>query len=406
MKSFKEFWKMKIEDQTAAFTILGAMVITITLSIGICEYVRYTRTAEVNNMMLSQMEQTEETSAEIDKKQEDEANKKTDKKEKKLDEEKAKEENEKEYEKLKKENKITSAADRYYIKVNYGAQVVNIYRKNDKTGKYEPYKAMLCSTGTYTPTSGVYRTLAKGNWWPLYGDVYGQYSTHIYDGILFHSVPYLKSGDKSSLEYWAYDQLGQRVSMGCVRLTTIDAKWIYENCPVGTQVEFYSSSNPGPFGKPTARKISSAPSNVRGWDPTDPDSRNPWPKYLKELEKQKEEEKKAEDKKDETNTIANEVTNEVTNEITNEITNETTNSIVNDVTNETTNDITNSTANEAANEITNSITNNTANETTNTIANNTANEIANETTNTTANQAGNNISSLITNKPVNAVNNN
>lgn len=401
MKSFKEFWKMKIEDQTAAFTILGAMVITITLSIGICEYVRYTRTAEVNNMMLSQMEQTEETSAEIDKKQEDEANKKTDKKEKKLDEEKAKEENEKEYEKLKKENKITSAADRYYIKVNYGAQVVNIYRKNDKTGKYEPYKAMLCSTGTYTPTSGVYRTLAKGNWWPLYGDVYGQYSTHIYDGILFHSVPYLKSGDKSSLEYWAYDQLGQRVSMGCVRLTTIDAKWIYENCPVGTQVEFYSSSNPGPFGKPTARKISSAPSNVRGWDPTDPDSRNPWPKYLKELEKQKEEDKE-EDKKDETNTIANEVTNEVTNEITNE----TTNSIVNDVTNETTNDITNSTANEAANEITNSITNNTANETTNTIANNTANEIANETTNTTANQAGNNISSLITNKPVNAVNNN
>ena len=230
------------------------------------------------------------------------------------------------------------------------------------------------------------------------GDVYGQYSTWICDDILFHSVPYLEKGDKSSLEYWAYDQLGQRVSMGCVRLTTRDAKWIYKNCPVGTQVEFYSSSNPGPFGKPTARKISSAPSNVRGWDPTDPDSRNPWPKYLKELENKKEEEKKAEDKKDETNTIANEVTNEVTNE--------TTNSIVNDVTNETTNDITNSTANEVANEITNSITNNTANETTNTIANNTANEIANETTNTTANQAGNNISSLNTDKPVNAVNNN
>lgn len=394
MKSFKEFWKMKIEDQTAAFTILGAMVITITLSIGICEYVRHTRTAEVNNMMLSQMEQTEETSAEVDKKQEDEANKKTDKKEKKLDEEKAKEENEKEYEKLKKENKITSAADRYYIKVNYGAQVVNIYRKNDKTGKYEPYKAMLCSTGTYTPTSGVYRTLAKGNWWPLYGDVYGQYSTHIYDGILFHSVPYLKSGDKSSLEYWAYDQLGQRVSMGCVRLTTIDAKWIYENCPVGTQAEFYSSSNPGPFGKPTARKISSAPSNVRGWDPTDPDSRNPWPKYLKELEKQKEEEKKEEDKKDETNTIANEVTNSIVNDITNETVNDIVNDIVNDVTNDITNDIVND------------VTNETANETTNTIANNTANEIANETTNTTANQAGNNISSSNTDKPVNAVNNN
>ena len=53
-------------------------------------------------------------------------------------------------------------------------------------------------------------------------------------------------------------------------------QWIYDNCKLGTKVEFYSSSNPGPLGKPTARKISSAPSNVRGWDPTDPARGNPW----------------------------------------------------------------------------------------------------------------------------------
>ena len=131
------------------------------------------------------------------------------------------------------------------------------------------------------------------------GDVYGQYSTWICGDILFHSVPYLESGNKSSLEYWAYDQLGQRVSMGCVRLTVEDAKWIYSNCPVGTQVEFYSSSNPGPWGKPTTRKISNAPSYVRGWDPTDPDKRNPWPKYLKELENKKDDDKN----NDKTNTV-------------------------------------------------------------------------------------------------------
>ena len=396
MGKFTDTLRKKVNDETAAFAILGAMIVTFTITIGAWEYIYYQKTVEANASLLN-INSSTFTNTESEESIAKNTSESTIENEDEL-----KKKNEEEYEKLKKENKLSYEVDKYYIKVNYGAQVVNIYRKNDKTGKYEPYKAMLCSTGTYTPTSGVYRTLAKGNWWPLYGDVYGQYSTHIYDGILFHSVPYLKSGDKSSLEYWAYDQLGQRVSMGCVRLTTIDAKWIYENCPVGTQVEFYSSSNPGPFGKPTARKISSAPSNVRGWDPTDPDSRNPWPKYLKELEKQKEEEKKEEDKKDETNTIANEVTNEVTNEITNEITN----SIVNDVMNETTNDITNSTANEAANEITNSITNNTANETTNMIANNTANEMANETTNTTANQAGNNISSSNSDKPVNAVNNN
>lgn len=203
----------------------------------------------------------------------------------KVDEKKAKEKNEKEFEKLKKEKKIETPT--YHIKVNYGAQTVTVYTKDSKGAYTKPVKAMICSTGTYTPTSGTYKTLGKGNWWGLLGDVYGQYATHIVGDILFHSVPYLTSGDRSSLEYWAYDQLGSRVSMGCVRLTVADAKWIYDNCTIGTEVEFYSSSNPGPLGKPSVRKISDAPKNVRGWDPTDPNKHNPWPKYLKEKEEGK-----------------------------------------------------------------------------------------------------------------------
>lgn len=329
MERFKEILKIKIEDETAAFAILGVMVITFAILIGTFELIQYNRVAEVSsNNPISLGEQPEETNVEnltgLANVLEEETNV--------IDEEKLKEENEKEYEKLKEENKVSSAADKYYIKVNYGAQVVNIYKRNSN-GEYEPYKAMLCSTGTYTPTGGVYRTLAKGNWWPLYGDVYGQYSTHIYDGILFHSVPYLRSGDKSSLEYWAYDQLGQRVSMGCVRLTTIDAKWIYDNCPVGTQVEFYSSSNPGPFGKPTAMKISNAPANIRGWDPTDPDSRNPWPKYLKELEESEKEDTNTTKPDDMVNNV-NELINDVSENVVNEVTGGNVNDVANEVVNE------------------------------------------------------------------------
>lgn len=47
-------------------------------------------------------------------------------------------------------------------------------------------------------------------------------------------------------------------------------------------VEFYSSSDPGPLGKPTARKISNAPGNLKNWDPTDPDTNNPWKNYKQE----------------------------------------------------------------------------------------------------------------------------
>lgn len=173
-------------------------------------------------------------------------------------------------------NGTTVSTPTYYIKVNYGANVVTIYTK-DTDGNYTvPYKAMICSTGTSTPTSGVYPIKLKWKWLALFGDVYGYYTTQIVGNILFHSVPYLEKGNPASLEYWEYDKLGTSASMGCIRLKVEDAMWIYYNCLSGTMVEFYSSSDPGPLGKPSAQKISGYDSPYRNWDPTDPDSANPW----------------------------------------------------------------------------------------------------------------------------------
>lgn len=239
----------------------------------------------------------------------------------------------------KTDNKTTNKnntvnKNKYYIKVNYGAQVVNVYTYDEK-GKYTvPVKAFVCSTGIETPTSGVYKIPAKIKWCFMYGDVYAQYCTQIVGDILFHSVPYLKRSN-DTLEYWAYDKLGTKDSLGCVRLTARDAKWIFDNIPYGTQVEFYSSSNPGPLGKPTAQKISNAPNNLRNWDPTDPDSRNPWKTYKPEKDK-------TNNDKDAKNEIKNtEVDNTINNEEennTNQISNN--EEIINSVTNneETTNE--------------------------------------------------------------------
>ena len=174
------------------------------------------------------------------------------------------------------ENNTVQNTPTYYIKVNYTANVVNIYTK-DSSGNYTvPYKAMICSTGTSTPTSGVYPIQLKWKWLALFGDVYGYYTTQITGNILFHSVPYLEKGNPASLEYWEYDKLGTSASMGCIRLKVEDAMWIYNNCDSGTLVEFYSVSEPGPLGKPSASKISGYDSPYRDWDPTDPDTSNPW----------------------------------------------------------------------------------------------------------------------------------
>lgn len=199
---------------------------------------------------------------------------------KKLNDEEVKKAEEKQKEEDKKNGKKTvkPAQNKYYIKVNYGAQVVTIYTY-DKDGKYTiPVKACVCSTGTVTPTSGVYRLAWKTVWGKLFGNVWGQYCSQIVGDILFHSVPYMQN-KKDTLVSAYYDRLGTKDSMGCIRLKTIDAQWIYYNCPSGTQVEFYSSSNPGPLGKPTAQKVSNAPGNLKNWDPTDPDPKNPWRNY-------------------------------------------------------------------------------------------------------------------------------
>ena len=330
-----------VTDNVAAYLILVAIFLTFIITMGIYTFIENSKSVLVSskeknqsNLNTEKNETIEDLTSVENINSIEELQKLN---EKELEEAKKKEEK-------NKEEIVVSP--KYYIKVNYGAQVVTVYAKDSKGEYTKPVKAMVCSTGTYTPTSGVYKIPNKFRWLDMIGDVYAQYCTQIVGDILFHSVPYLEKYNNSSLEYWAYDQLGTRCSLGCVRLTCADAKWIYDNCKLGTQVEFYSSSTPGPLGKPTARKISSAPSNIRGWDPTDPADGNPWGKYLNELAEQ---EKNKKDEEIQNNEIkepeilneinndeiyGNEILNEIVNELENEQTNETLNTVLNEEFNE------------------------------------------------------------------------
>lgn len=163
----------------------------------------------------------------------------------------------------------------YLLKVNRKQNIVIAYAKDDNGDYTKPYKAMVCSVGLdgATPT-GTYTTSDKYTWRLLSGNVYGQYATRITGHILFHSVPYFTQS-KSDLEYDEYNKLGQPASLGCIRLSVADAKWIYDNCPKGTTVTIYDSDQKEPLAKPTPIHIDTNDSR-RVWDPTDPDSNNPW----------------------------------------------------------------------------------------------------------------------------------
>lgn len=165
----------------------------------------------------------------------------------------------------------------YYIKVNKKTCTVTVY-KVEENGDLTPYKAMVCSIGREghdTPEGKGYKTSDYYDWRLMVDNTFGRYAVRFNGSIMFHSVPYFKS-KKDSLEWQDYNKLGSPASLGCIRLAVADAKWIFDNCKRGTEVEVYSGpSSTDPLGTPEPIKLDIT-SEYRDWDPTDLTPENPW----------------------------------------------------------------------------------------------------------------------------------
>lgn len=91
-----------------------------------------------------------------------------------------------------------------------------------------------CTTGApSTPTVlGQYTVKSKGY---SFGHGYTcYYYTQFYGDYLFHSIKYYQGTFKVM-----DGRLGQNLSLGCVRLSLSNAKWVYSNIPAGTKVYIY-----------------------------------------------------------------------------------------------------------------------------------------------------------------------
>ncbi len=164
----------------------------------------------------------------------------------------------------------------YTIYVNRALNCITIMEE-EEDGTLTPVKAMVCSCGKegHGTPEGTFQTSDYYEWRRMVDNTYGRYAVRFNKKILFHSVPYVETSP-DTLEWEEYNKLGESASLGCVRLSVEDAKWIYDNCKKGTTVVVYSDSEEaGELGKPTAIKISED-SPCRDWDPTDIDTDNPW----------------------------------------------------------------------------------------------------------------------------------
>lgn len=156
----------------------------------------------------------------------------------------------------------------FHIKINKEMNCLTVYAQDGANGFIIPVKSFLTSTGDDTPL-GTFYIPEKYRWRPMINNVYSQYATRLGKNmrILMHSVIY---DQPNPYTVWAstYNGLGVARSAGCIRLTTADAKWIYDHCAIGTPVTVYNSRIPGPFERPA---IAQEIAFEQTWDPTDPD---------------------------------------------------------------------------------------------------------------------------------------
>ena len=174
------------------------------------------------------------------------------------------------------ETAVVDTRPDYVIYVNSALNCVTV-KQQDANGTLTSVRSFVCSCGRegHETPEGTFQTSAYYEWRKMVDGTYGRYAVRFNGPILFHSAPYLEESP-DTLEWEEYNKLGQNASLGCVRMSVKDAKWIYDNCKPGTKVVVYSDTeNAGDLGKPSATKID-ADSSCRAWDPTDTDSNNPW----------------------------------------------------------------------------------------------------------------------------------
>lgn len=152
----------------------------------------------------------------------------------------------------------------FLISINKQMNCMTVFAKDGENGFIIPVKSFLTSTGPDTPL-GTFQTPIKYRWRDMDHGIYTQYATRIYKGFLIHSILY-SSPNPMTLDPVTYNYLSIAESAGCVRLVTADAKWIYDNCAIGTTVTIYNSPVPGPYERPAIEQIIPL---TQTWDPTD-----------------------------------------------------------------------------------------------------------------------------------------
>ncbi len=156
----------------------------------------------------------------------------------------------------------------YYLYVEKGSFTLTIYGK-DENGEYTVVVAAyrIAHGGNKTPTGTFTLPGSSGRerWHQFPAGGWTQFATSYYPGLYLHSPMYF-SPNPNDLDPRYYDgdkPIGSASSGGCLRMVTEAVRFIYYNCPAGTQLKIVNGSPLGTTSPPVPDR------NGMLHDPTD-----------------------------------------------------------------------------------------------------------------------------------------
>ena len=157
----------------------------------------------------------------------------------------------------------------YYLTCDRVNGVLTVYTDSTMRIPIKTIRVSVGKAGTETPT-GTWTMHRAGRWQELMGPSWGQYGTHVVNGIFVHSVA-CGQANSYNLPVGEYLRLGNPASHGCIRACVADAKWVWDNCN-GSKIHIFDgtyTSNEALKG-PLGRKAITPLRGSKNFDPTDP----------------------------------------------------------------------------------------------------------------------------------------
>lgn len=137
-----------------------------------------------------------------------------------------------------------------------------------------PVRYILCSHGDIR--EGTYRaqnSVSKFSWMTDSTDRIFRYVSDFGNGVLFRTAEYSELNDRNSLKVSEYSVIGEKASDYGIVMVLSDAKWIYENCGLSSEIVVITDDTEEVSD--TAIRTVKIPAGLY-WDPSEDIAGSPW----------------------------------------------------------------------------------------------------------------------------------